>query len=126
MGELGERRGDRAVDGVHVGAGLVEVCDRPRRLVVITTEDGEEEEHTMTATLSADGEQTVLVIEETGMPLDQRAAYGAGLQIHVEDLAAVLAGRDRCDARARWAELLPAYQELAIHDGSPVPGPNEV
>ena len=39
-------------------------------------------------------------------------AYG-GIQIHVEDLAAYLAGRDRCDAAARWAELLPAYEDLA-------------
>ena len=47
------------------------------------------------------------------MPLEQIAAYGAGDQIHVEDLAAYLAGRERCDARARWQELHPAYQQLA-------------
>ena len=47
------------------------------------------------------------------MPLEQIAAYGAGDQIHVEDLAAYLAGRERCDARARWQELHPAYQHLA-------------
>ena len=47
------------------------------------------------------------------MPLDLLAAYGAGIQIHVEDLAAHLAGRERCDAEARWDELIPAYQDLA-------------
>jgi hypothetical protein len=47
------------------------------------------------------------------MPLDQLAAYGAGVQVHVEDLAAHLAGRERCDAKARWEILMPAYQELA-------------
>jgi hypothetical protein len=47
------------------------------------------------------------------MPLDQLAAYGAGVQVHVEDLAAHLAGRERGDAAERWGELLPAYQVLA-------------
>ena len=60
-----------------------------------------------------DGNQTVLVIEDRGVPLDQIAAYGAGDQIHVEDLAAYLAGRERCDARARWQELQPDYEVLA-------------
>ena len=63
--------------------------------------------------LTAEGEHTLLVVEERGMPLDQLAAYGAGIQIHVEDLAAFLAGRERCDAVARWRELLPAYETLA-------------
>ncbi len=38
------------------------------------------------------------------MPVDLLAAYGAGVQIHVEDLAAHLAGRERSDADARWNE----------------------
>ena len=49
------------------------------------------------------------------MPLDQLAAYGAGVQIHVEDLAAHLDGRERGDTKARWEELLPAYQALAAN-----------
>ncbi len=69
------------------------------------------------ATLAADGDQTILVVEERGMPLDQLAAYGAGNQIHVEDLAAYLAGRERCDAEARWDELQPAYEALAANIG---------
>jgi hypothetical protein len=40
-------------------------------------------------------------------------AYGAGIQIHVENLAAHVAGRERCDGEARWIELQPAYDELA-------------
>jgi hypothetical protein len=69
------------------------------------------------ATLAADGDQTILVVEERGMPLDLLAAYGAGIQVHVEDLAAHLAGRERCDADARWAELQPAYEDLAANVG---------
>jgi hypothetical protein len=48
------------------------------------------------------------------MPLDLLAAYGAGIQVHVEDLAAHIAGHERSDdAEARWEQLLPAYQALA-------------
>jgi hypothetical protein len=47
------------------------------------------------------------------MPLNLLQGYGAGIQIHVEDLAAYLAGRERCDANARWDELEAAYDELA-------------
>jgi hypothetical protein len=50
------------------------------------------------------------------MPLDLLSAYGAGVQLHVEDLAAHLAGRERRDdAKARWDELHPAYQGLAAN-----------
>ena len=41
------------------------------------------------------------------------AAYGAGWQIHAENLAAYLAGRERADSEARWHELVPSYQDLA-------------
>jgi len=37
------------------------------------------------------------------------------VQIHVEDLAAYLAGRERVNAAARWDELHPAYQDLAAN-----------
>jgi hypothetical protein len=59
------------------------------------------------ATLTADGDQTILVIEVRGMPLDKIAFYGAGWQIHAENLAAHLAGRERGDTEARWDELVP-------------------
>jgi hypothetical protein len=47
------------------------------------------------------------------MSLRQLAAYGAGIQVHVEDLAAHGARRERCDAEARWTQLLPSYESLA-------------
>jgi hypothetical protein len=31
----------------------------------------------------------------------------------IEDLVAYLAGHERCDPRARWKELLPAYENQA-------------
>ena len=93
----------------------MEACEPPRRLLLLTKQPGQTHEHFIEVTLTADGDQTILVWEERGMPLDQLAAYGAGIQVHVEDLAAYLAGRERCDADARWHELLPAYQDLAAN-----------
>lgn len=49
------------------------------------------------------------------MPPDHLAACGAGIQVHVEDLAVHLARRERCDAEARFDELLPAYQDLTAN-----------
>jgi uncharacterized protein YndB with AHSA1/START domain len=95
------------------GTGRVEGCEAPHRLLVRTTEGGEDDEHAIEATLTADGDRTVLVVEERGMPVEHLAGYGAGIQVHVEDLAAHLVGRGPCDGHARWTELLPAYQELA-------------
>jgi hypothetical protein len=40
--------------------------------------------------------------------------YAAGIQVHVEDLAAHIAGRERGDGEARWNELMPAYRDLAV------------
>jgi uncharacterized protein YndB with AHSA1/START domain len=99
------------------GTGRVEVCEPPRRLLLLTMQPGQQDEHFIEATLTADGDHTLLVWEERGMLLDHLAAYGAGIQVHVEDLAAYLAGRERCDADARWNELLPAYQDLAASIG---------
>jgi hypothetical protein len=96
----------------------VEACEPPRRLLVLTMQPGQPGEHVIEVTLAADDEQTILVWEERGMPLDHLAGYGAGTQVHVEDLAAYLAGRERCDAGARWGELIPAYQDLAANIGA--------
>lgn len=90
----------------------VTACEPPERLLLVTRSVGEPE-CVMEVTLSVEGQQTAAVFEDRGLPLDQIAAYGAGDQVLVEDLAAHLAGRGRCDARARWQELHPTYQELA-------------
>ena len=97
------------------GTGRVEACDPARRLLV-TMALGEPDEDVIEATLGTDSDQAILVWEERGMPLDQVAAYGAGVQIHVEDLAAYLAGNPRReDIKTRWDELQPAYQGLAAN-----------
>ncbi len=102
--------------------GRVEACEPPRRLLVTTRETDESWlkgrgakpfDEAIEATLTADGDQTILVIEVKGMPLDKIAFYGAGWQIHAEALASYLAGRERSDGEARWNELVPPYQDLA-------------
>src|ERR1700743_3390176 len=96
------------------GGGLADGAGRPRRhRRVRTKEEAEPYEEVLEATLTADGDQTVLVIEARGMPLDKVAFYGAGWQIHGEDLAAYLAGRELADFRTRFGELVTPYQELA-------------
>lgn len=94
------------------GTGRVEACERLQRLLV-RLDPGEPDENVVEVTLAADGEGTSLVWEERGLPLDKLAAYGAGIQIHVEDLRAHLVGGEPCDAEARWSELQPAYEALA-------------
>lgn len=94
------------------GTGRVDVCEPPRRLLVTTREATESFDKTIEATLTADGGQTILVIEVRGMPLDKIAFYGAGWQMHAEDLAAYLAGRELA-TEARFDELVPLYEDLA-------------
>jgi uncharacterized protein YndB with AHSA1/START domain len=117
----GEYRARVLATGSEVN-GRVEACERPGRLRVTVRETEESwregqgtppfDERTE-VTLTADGDQTALVIEVRGMPAEMLFAYGTGWQIHVEDLGAHLAGRGRGDAAARWPELQPAYQALA-------------
>ncbi len=108
------------------GTGRVEACEPPRRLLVTTREADESWlkgrgappfDEAIEATVSADGDRAILVIEVRGMPLDKIAFYGAGWQIHAENLAAYLAGRERGDTEARWGDLVPPYQELAASIG---------
>jgi uncharacterized protein YndB with AHSA1/START domain len=121
---IGEVEGDLRLGGdfrAHFfssgweGTGRVEACEPPKRLLLVTKHAGVSVEQEIEVTLTADGDQTILVWEGRGMPVDLLTAYGAGIQVHVEDLAAHLAGRERCDADARWHELLPAYQDLAAN-----------
>jgi uncharacterized protein YndB with AHSA1/START domain len=93
------------------GTGQITECEPPRRLATVSREEGRDES-VHEVTLMADGDHTVIVYENLTVPPDVLWAYGVGEQIHVEDLGAHLAGRERSD-QSRWGELEPAYRELA-------------
>jgi uncharacterized protein YndB with AHSA1/START domain len=102
--------------------GQVVTCEAPQRLVVTNRESDESYQEgngvppydqTIDATLTADRDQTILVIEVRGMPLEAIPFFGTGWQVHAENLAAYLAGRELGDTKPRWDALVPLYQELA-------------
>jgi len=122
---LGEVEGDLRLGGEFRarflasgwnGTGRIEACEPQGHLLVLTRDADDPSptfDHAIEVTLTADGDGTAIVWEERGMPTDLLAPYGAGIQVHVEDLASYLAGGERCDANARFEELLPAYRDLA-------------
>ena len=120
---LGRIEGDLHVGGEFTayyfasgweGTCSVEECDRPRRMRIRSVSEDQPDGSITEVTLTADGEGTILVIEDQGLPVAHLAAYGSGNQIHLEDLASYLAGGERCDSRARFDELYPSYQELQV------------
>lgn len=129
FGEVDGELSQRGQFRVHIAdagdrTGQVEACEPPQRLVVTTRETDESYRRgqgvppfdaVWEITLTADGDRTILVIEVEGMPLEKIAFFGAGWQIHAENLAAYLAGREPDDVEARWKELVPPYQNLAAN-----------
>lgn len=120
----GEVKGDLHVGGEfhvrHAGgkrAGHVDACE-PLQHLRVTLRDPEakpgQPEQVITETwLSSDGGQTVLVVETSGLPLPLLAAYGVGVQIHVENLADHISGREAGNEEERWEKLFPTYEALA-------------
>lgn len=87
-------------------------CQPNERALIATTSEGEPD-GMIEVTLTTEGGQTILVIEDRGLPLEDLPAYAAGDQIHLEDLRTYLKGDGRCDARGRWQELHPHYLAMA-------------
>ena len=113
----GEFRAHFSLASGWEGTGRVEACEPPRRLLVRTVDKRTSDEQFIEATLDADGDQTIFVWEERGMPVRLLAPYGAGIQAQVEDLAAYIAGRQARAFGDRWSDLHPAYEELAARVG---------
>ena len=112
-------------DAGLTSAGRIEACEPPTLLVTSRETDESWQNGTgakpfdgvTEATLTADGDQTILAIEARGLPRDKLAAYGAGWQIHAENLAAHVYGLEIGDAGERWQALAPAYDDLTAHLG---------
>jgi uncharacterized protein YndB with AHSA1/START domain len=95
------------------GTGLVKACEPPSHLLVLTKDIDGSNEGPIELTLTADGNQTILTWEEQVRP-DLLPEYGAGIQIHIEDLTAHIDGREPCNAKQRWEELIPHYRDRSI------------
>lgn len=120
---LGEFDGDLRLGGEYrsrffssgaEATGRVTKCVPPREFTVLTKGQHASNEQVIRATLTTEGDGTVLVVEQRGLPLDWLAVFAAGLQIHVEDLAGHLAGRERCDSDARMGELVPQWEAMVV------------
>lgn len=115
----GEFRAQVYDSGLRLGR--VDECEPLRRLLVTLRDadprPGQPTETPIEVQLTADDGKALLVAEVRGLPLPLLAAYGAGVQTHVEDLAAHIAGQERGNADARFDELFPTYQDLAAHIG---------
>jgi uncharacterized protein YndB with AHSA1/START domain len=100
------------------GVGRVDVCDAPHHLRVTAWSD-DDAPGVIEATLVEEDGGTRLIIEESGLPLDEYMYHGSGWQTHIEDLAAYLAGRETSDWGVRARELTPVYKEMVGgHTGS--------
>ncbi len=124
---IGEVDGDLCPGGMYrrrffasgsEGTGRIEACEAPRRLVVRHFAE-RADEHLIDISLAVDGDGTRFVAETFELPSEKLFAYGAGIQIHVEDLGDYLAGREVANDESRWDALLPRYKELTARSGIP-------
>ena len=132
-GELsqgGEFRVRIALTGERIG--LVEAWEPQQRLVWTMRDPdpqpGQPEQTVIEAYLSAEGARTRLLWKERGMPVNLLPAYGAGIQIHVENLADYISGRLRpAPVRhrgSRWPASGSNFNPSAFGDevtGEPLP-----
>lgn len=92
------------------GSGRVDIRDAPHRLL-LTMEPGASDETQIEAVLTVEAAGTRLVVQERGLPADEAPDHGAGWQAHLEDLRAVLEGREPGPWYDRLTALKPAYRQ---------------
>lgn len=97
------------------GAGRVLECEPGSRILVEGAEPGKASVTDELRLTDAEPGSTRLVWVKTGVPVEMIAAYGVGTQIHLENLAAHLAGRGPVDPDPYWEQLLPEYERLHVH-----------
>lgn len=98
------------------GTGRIAACEPGRRFTVLMSEHAATTEASTDVELSPVDSGTRLEVTQLGHPLPQLAAYGAGLQVHVEDLVGHLSGRPGRNTADRFGALWPGYQALAVLD----------
>jgi uncharacterized protein YndB with AHSA1/START domain len=95
------------------GRGRIDACVTQRMLEVAMWEV-EGEEHVVALELIADGGLTTLLLEVRGLPVDLVWAYGAGWQVHLEDLGSHLSEKEDRNLPTRWDELEPLYRAMKV------------
>jgi uncharacterized protein YndB with AHSA1/START domain len=123
---LGDFTGDLGAGSTHhshfhasgaEGDSRVDACEAPTHFRVTSLDESGKDGHVIDVTLKADGDGTVVALTQTGLPLKWIAAFGAGMQVHFEDLALHLAGKERSNSNARMDELMPLYEEQGVIAG---------
>jgi uncharacterized protein YndB with AHSA1/START domain len=119
---LGEVEGDLHAGGEYRarffpsgwdGAGRILECDPGRRFLVESAEPGRRTTTDEIELVPEGTDRTRVVVTKRGAPLPMIGAFAVGVQIHVENLAAVLAGRAPVDPDPFWEQLLPQYEQLS-------------
>jgi len=93
---------------------IIDSCEAPTHFRVVGVDGSGNDTVVIDATLTSDGDGTIVMLTQSGLPLQWIAAFGAGMQVHFEDLALHLAGRERSNSDARMNELMPLYEEQVV------------
>jgi hypothetical protein len=92
-------------------------CAAPTHFRVTGLDESGKEGQVVDVTLTPDGDGTVVALTQSGLPLKWIAAFGAGMQVHFEDLALHLAGKERSKSDTRMDELMPLYEKQGVTAG---------
>jgi uncharacterized protein YndB with AHSA1/START domain len=123
---LGDFTGDLRAGSTHhsrfhssgaEGDSRVDACEAPTHFRVTRLDDSDKDGNVIDVTLKADGDGTIVALTQSGLPLKWITAFGAGMQVHFEDLALHLAGKERSNSDARMDELMPLYEKQGIVAG---------
>jgi uncharacterized protein YndB with AHSA1/START domain len=127
----GDVEGDLRVGGVFRlrvfasgwgGNRRVEACDLPRRLLLVGKEQDEPDELVTEVTLTPDGDQTILVLEERGMPLEYLAGYGPGFRFRSRIWPPTSAGASGATPTRGWTSCSRPTRRWIIKAWRPEPG----
>jgi uncharacterized protein YndB with AHSA1/START domain len=99
------------------GDSRIDTCEAPTHFRVTRLDESGKDGNVIDVTLKADGDGTIVALTQAGLPLKWIAAFGAGMQVHFEDLALHLAGQERCNSDARMDELMPLYEKEGVVAG---------
>jgi uncharacterized protein YndB with AHSA1/START domain len=123
---LGDFKGDLKVGGTYhahfhasgaEGDNRVDACEAPTHFRVTFLDESGKDGNVIDVTLKADGDGTIMALTQSGLPLKWIAAFGAGMQVHFEDLALHLAGKERSKSDTRMDELMPLYEKQGVIAG---------